>query len=146
MTCAKTQSVGSAPTFWCRGWTRTGPNPDPTKTGAWAPEQVVDFMMDALGEERFYIICPDGETSEAEDHSRILWGAEDITEGRPTPVTLAPGLGRGLCQAPLGHPSQSGDSTAAILAEVHYHARKPASAIPTMTEMCTAAAKPTCCL
>ena len=63
------------------GWTTTGLN-EP-KPGAWMPDQVVDYMMAALGDGAFYIICPDNEVSEAQDRARILWGAEDITEGRP---------------------------------------------------------------
>ena len=63
------------------GWTTTGLN-EP-KPGAWMPDQVVDYMMEALDEDRFYIICPDGETTEADDRARILWAAQDITEGRP---------------------------------------------------------------
>lgn len=63
------------------GWTTTGTN-DP-RPGAWMPDQVVDYLMRKLGEGAFYIVCPDNETSEAQDRSRILWGAEDITEGRP---------------------------------------------------------------
>ena len=63
------------------GWTTTGLNEH--RQGAWLPDQVVDHMVNALGRDRFYIICPDDETSEKMDIARILWGAEDITEGRP---------------------------------------------------------------
>ena len=63
------------------GWTTTGRNDH--KPGAWLPDQVVDHMMAALGRGSFYIICPDGEVSEAQDKARVLWGAEDITENRP---------------------------------------------------------------
>ncbi|MEO1494262.1 MAG: SDR family oxidoreductase [Pseudomonadota bacterium] len=63
------------------GWTTTGLNHH--KPGAWTPDQTVAYMMDALGAGRFYIICPDDETSEARDKARILWGAEDITADRP---------------------------------------------------------------
>ncbi len=63
------------------GWTTTGhaePNP-----GAWMPGQVIDFMEEKLGEDAFYILCPDGEVTTEMDHKRIRWGAGDITEGRP---------------------------------------------------------------
>lgn len=63
------------------GWTTTGLNDH--KAGAWMPDRVVDFMMDALGKNSFYIVCPDDEVSVAKDKARILWGAEDITEDRP---------------------------------------------------------------
>jgi NAD(P)-dependent dehydrogenase (short-subunit alcohol dehydrogenase family) len=63
------------------GWTTTGdaaPNPS-----AWLPEQVVDFMADAIGRDEFYIICPDGETTAEIDRKRIYWNALDIILGRP---------------------------------------------------------------
>ena len=63
------------------GWTTTGLNPH--KQGAWLPAQVVDHMMDAIGQDRFYIICPDDETTEKMDAARIRWAAEDITQHRP---------------------------------------------------------------
>lgn len=63
------------------GWTTTGKNDH--KPGAWLPNQVVDYTMNALDRGSFYIVCPDGEVSEDRDKARILWGAEDITEDRP---------------------------------------------------------------
>jgi NAD(P)-dependent dehydrogenase (short-subunit alcohol dehydrogenase family) len=63
------------------GWTTTGKNEH--RHGAWLPEQVVDFMLNAIDGGSFYIICPDDEVSEEEDKRRILWGAGDITEDRP---------------------------------------------------------------
>jgi NAD(P)-dependent dehydrogenase (short-subunit alcohol dehydrogenase family) len=56
------------------------------REGAWWPDQVVDFMLDALGCGDFYIICPDGEVTPEMDAKRILWAARDITENRP-PLT-----------------------------------------------------------
>ena len=63
------------------GWTTTGLNQH--KQGAWLPDQVVEYMVNAISEDRFYIICPDDETTEKMDTSRILWSAEDITKNRP---------------------------------------------------------------
>ena len=63
------------------GWTTTGLNQH--KQGAWLPAQVVDHMLGAIEKDRFYIICPDDETTEKMDISRILWAAEDITQHRP---------------------------------------------------------------
>ncbi len=63
------------------GWTTTGKNPH--KQGAWLPDQVVDFMMNALDAGAFYILCPDDEVSTDMDHRRIKWAAEDIIDGRP---------------------------------------------------------------
>ena len=62
------------------GWTTTGNKPH--QKGAWLPEQVIDFMIEALGRETFYILCPDDEVSTEQDHRRIIWGAEDITKNR----------------------------------------------------------------
>lgn len=63
------------------GWTRAGEREQ--KMGAWTPDQVVDFMADALERGSFYISCPDGETTPAMDRKRTLWAAGDITEDRP---------------------------------------------------------------
>ena len=63
------------------GWTTTGKNAH--KPGAWLPEQVVDFMIDAIDAGSFYILCPDDEVSTDMDYRRIRWSAEDIIENRP---------------------------------------------------------------
>jgi NAD(P)-dependent dehydrogenase (short-subunit alcohol dehydrogenase family) len=51
--------------------------------GAWAPEQVVDFLLPALERGDFYVLCPDNETTREMDEKRIRWAAEDIIENRP---------------------------------------------------------------
>jgi NAD(P)-dependent dehydrogenase (short-subunit alcohol dehydrogenase family) len=51
--------------------------------GAWAPEQVVEFMLDAMGKGDFYILCPDNEVGRDVDAKRIAWAAGDIIENRP---------------------------------------------------------------
>jgi len=53
------------------------------RPGAWMPDQVVDFMMDALERGDFYILCPDGEVTPEIDRKRILWSAGDLVENRP---------------------------------------------------------------
>jgi len=50
---------------------------------AWTPGQTVDFMMERLAAEDFYILCPDNDVTRALDERRILWGAGDIVENRP---------------------------------------------------------------
>lgn len=50
---------------------------------AWLPEQLVDYMVDRLGDGDFYIICPDNDVTEEIDSKRILWGAGDIANKRP---------------------------------------------------------------
>lgn len=51
--------------------------------GAWTPEQVIDFMLTAVEQGDFYILCPDNETTREMDEKRIRWAAEDIIENRP---------------------------------------------------------------
>jgi len=63
------------------GWTTTGDAEH--RPGAWLPEQVVDFMSDAIERNTFFILCPDGETTPEIDHKRIYWNAMDIILGRP---------------------------------------------------------------
>lgn len=63
------------------GMTTTGKREH--RAGAWMPDQVVDFMMDALERGDFYILCPDGEVTPEMDRKRILWSAGDLVENRP---------------------------------------------------------------
>ena len=67
------------------GFTYTGmTSPRPEKpAGAWTPEQVVDLMFDRLVRGDFYILCPDNETTSAQDAKRIAWAAGDIAGNRP---------------------------------------------------------------
>ena len=51
--------------------------------GAWEPEQVVDFLIAAMGRGDFYILCPDNETTREMDEKRIRWGVDDILLNRP---------------------------------------------------------------
>ena len=51
--------------------------------GAWLPDQVVDFMLDAIVGRRFYILCPDDEVTPEEGRRRVLWRRETLpTTGR----------------------------------------------------------------
>lgn len=63
------------------GWTTTGNAKH--VPGAWLPAQVVAFMLSAVENGDFYIICPDDEVTPEMDRQRILWAAGDITENRP---------------------------------------------------------------
>jgi hypothetical protein len=63
------------------GWTTTGEAEH--RPGAWLPEQVIDYMADALSREAFFILCPDEETPNEVDYKRIVWNAYDIVEDRP---------------------------------------------------------------
>ncbi len=63
------------------GWTTTGDSEH--QTGAWLPDQVIDYMLTALDKGDFFIICPDDETTSEMDRKRILWHALDMIENRP---------------------------------------------------------------
>ena len=68
------------------GWTFTPltANGRPDKpAGAWTADQVVDFMLQGLGDGDFYIICPDNDVTREVDNKRIQWAANDIVENRP---------------------------------------------------------------
>ncbi len=69
------------PGFVFTGLTANGRTEKPS--GAWTPEQTVDFMVDSIGNGDFYILCPDGEVNRKTDEKRILWAANDLVENRP---------------------------------------------------------------
>ncbi|WP_374285455.1 SDR family NAD(P)-dependent oxidoreductase [Novosphingobium sp.] len=50
---------------------------------AWTPDQVAQTMLDGIARRDFYLWCLDNETSWEVDRRRVLWTAQDITEGRP---------------------------------------------------------------
>ncbi len=52
-------------------------------SGAWTPDQTVDFMLAAIGRGDFYILCPDNDVDRRTDEKRIAWAAGDIVENRP---------------------------------------------------------------
>ena len=50
-----------------------------TARGAWPAAKVVDFMWAAVTAGKpFYAICPDHETTTAQDDGRIQWAADDL--------------------------------------------------------------------
>lgn len=51
--------------------------------GAWAPEQVVEFLVEALGRGDFYILCPDNDVTREMDNKRMAWAMGDLIENRP---------------------------------------------------------------
>jgi len=71
------------------GWTYTGLTSHLTAgigdkpDGAWSAEESVLFMIDRVRSGDFYILVPDNETRREVDELRIMWGAADMTEGRP---------------------------------------------------------------
>lgn len=68
------------PGFTFTGMTARGRDKPP---GAWAAEQVVDFMIEAMGRGEFYILCPDNDVSREVDEKRIRWAADDLIFNRP---------------------------------------------------------------
>ena len=69
------------PGFVFTGLTSKGRTEKPA--AAWTPAQTIDFMLDGLAREDFYILCPDNDVPRAADEKRILWAAGDIVENRP---------------------------------------------------------------
>ncbi|MGN6773714.1 SDR family NAD(P)-dependent oxidoreductase [Rhizobium sp.] len=67
------------------GWVHTGMTaPSGEKNAAtWTPEQTIDFMLESLERDDFYILCPDNETPRQLDERRIEWAAGDIIQNRP---------------------------------------------------------------
>ncbi|PTB65702.1 NAD(P)-binding protein [Trichoderma citrinoviride] len=72
------------------GWTFTGltmaHGVKEKPAGAWAPEQVADYLYKKMEQDKFYVICPDNETTEETDKKRMLWTVGDIIKERP-PLT-----------------------------------------------------------
>ena len=51
--------------------------------GSWAPEQVIDFMLERLAAGDFYILCPDNEVTREIDNARMEWAMGDLIQNRP---------------------------------------------------------------
>ena len=69
------------PGFTFTALTRGGRTEKPA--GAWTPEQVVAFMLEAIDAGDFYILCPDNDVSRPLDEKRMAWAMGDIIENRP---------------------------------------------------------------
>jgi NAD(P)-dependent dehydrogenase (short-subunit alcohol dehydrogenase family) len=66
------------------GYTFTGMTGAAEKPAmAWSAEQVVDFMLDRLALEDFYILCPDNAVDRGTDERRMRWAMDDIILNRP---------------------------------------------------------------
>ena len=52
-------------------------------TGAWTPEQTIDFMVESINAGDFYGLCPDNDVPRPLDEKRVAWAAGDIIENRP---------------------------------------------------------------
>ena len=69
------------PGFVFTGLTARGRTDKPA--GAWTAEQTVDFMIERLAANDFYILCPDNDVSRELDEKRMTWTMGDIVENRP---------------------------------------------------------------
>jgi NAD(P)-dependent dehydrogenase (short-subunit alcohol dehydrogenase family) len=78
--CAVTAHL-LVPGFTFTGFTRVRVSEKPA--GAWTPEQVIDFMVEAMAAGDFYLLCPDNDVTRDMDERRILWAAQDIIKNRP---------------------------------------------------------------
>jgi NAD(P)-dependent dehydrogenase (short-subunit alcohol dehydrogenase family) len=69
------------PGFTFTGFTRarTSVKPD----AAWTPDQVITFMLEAIGRGDFYILCPDNDVTRDMDEKRMAWAMGDVIENRP---------------------------------------------------------------
>ena len=69
------------------GWTFTGltggGGVKEKPEGAWAPEQVAGYLESKMGDEVFYVICPDNDVSVEKDRKRMLWSVGDAVNERP---------------------------------------------------------------
>jgi NAD(P)-dependent dehydrogenase (short-subunit alcohol dehydrogenase family) len=50
---------------------------------AWSTDEVVDFMIPAINNGDFYVICPDHDTPRQLDEKRIQWNTDDLIKNRP---------------------------------------------------------------
>lgn len=67
------------------GWTFTGLTQGSHKSkpdGAWAPEQVADYLYKKMSEDKFYVICPDNDVDWETDRKRMMWTQGDIVYER----------------------------------------------------------------
>ncbi|KAF2220721.1 short chain dehydrogenase/reductase [Elsinoe ampelina] len=68
------------------GWTFTGLTGGGKTTtkpdGAWAPEQVADYLYQKMSDGKFYVICPDNDVDWETDRKRMTWAMGDIVYER----------------------------------------------------------------
>jgi NAD(P)-dependent dehydrogenase (short-subunit alcohol dehydrogenase family) len=66
------------PGFTFTGFTKLRVSEKPA--AAWTPEQVIDFMLDAIGAGDFYVLCPDNDVTRTIDEKAFA----DFMKARPT--------------------------------------------------------------
>ena len=57
--------------------------PEAKPPGAWTSEQVIEFMLEGIGQGDFYILCPDNMVTREVDNRRMRWAMDDLIQGRP---------------------------------------------------------------
>lgn len=67
------------PGFTFTGMTGTETRPD----AAWTGAQVIAFMLAAIADGDFYILCPDNAVDRTIDARRIQWATDDLIRNRP---------------------------------------------------------------
>ena len=66
------------------GFTHTGMTGVLEKpASAWAPEQVVEFLLERVSAGDFYVLCPDNAVDRQTDERRMRWAMDDIIHNRP---------------------------------------------------------------
>ena len=70
------------PGFTFTGITSATPGAE-KPAGAWTASQVIDFMLTAMAQGNFYILCPDNDVTRDMDEKRMQWAADDIIGNRP---------------------------------------------------------------
>ena len=68
------------PGYTFTGMTARSPEKPPA---AWSAEQVIDFMVEAMGKGDFFILCPDNDVTREMDEKRVRWAADDLILNRP---------------------------------------------------------------
>ncbi|MEM9103811.1 MAG: SDR family NAD(P)-dependent oxidoreductase [Pseudomonadota bacterium] len=70
--------------FLIPGFTFTGMVNSASKpASAWTPDQVIDFMLESIERDDFYIFCPDNDVDRSKDNKRIQWALGDMIHNRP---------------------------------------------------------------
>ena len=59
---------------------------DKPASGAWMPDETIDYLLARIADGKFYIICPDNDVTEEMDRKRLAWAAGDILE-RDVPLS-----------------------------------------------------------
>ncbi len=62
--------------------------------GAWAPEEVAEYLEEKMAQGSFYVICPDNDVSQEKDKKRMLnngWPSkrsDKIRDGRENTIIV----------------------------------------------------------